>query len=188
MIPIMTEELATLIAALPGRDVRHRAGATVFRIGNPVRCIHVVRAGRIHLARHQADGSRLILQRAGAGAVVAEASLHSARYHCDAVAEVDSVTWAVPRGLLQEGLKENPALAEAWMQHLAREVQGARLHAEILALKTVAARLDAWLAWHGALPDKGYWATMAQQIGVSPEALYRELAKRRAAPAGARRP
>lgn len=183
----MTTELSTLIGALPGRDAEYRAGETVFRIGSPVRCIHVVREGRIHLARHQADGSRLILQRAGAGAVLAEASLHSARYHCDAMAEADSVTRAVPRSVLQQSLRENPALAEAWMQHLAREVQRARLHAEILSLKTVAARLDAWLAWHGGLPEKGHRATIAQQIGVSPEALYREFAKRRggsAAPRG----
>jgi len=31
-------------------------------------------------------------------------------------------------------------------------------------------------------PAKGEWAVMAVQIGVSPEALYRELAKRRLSP------
>jgi len=40
------------------------------------------------------------------------------------------------------------------------------------------ARLDAWLAWHGDLPSKGDWARLVDEIGVSPEALYREMAKR----------
>ncbi len=49
-----------------------------------------------------------------------------------------------------------------------------------MTMKNVAARLDAWTAWHGeATPSKGERKFVAHQIGVSPEALYRELAKRR---------
>lgn len=60
------------------------------------------------------------------------------------------------------------------------ELQNARLHAEILSLKTVAQRLDAWMTWKdGVFPRKGEWKTIASQLGVSPEALYREIAKRR---------
>ncbi len=180
MIAIMQAEILQLCASVPGRNVTFRAGETVFRIGQLVRSVHIVRTGRVHLTRHKADGSALILQRAGAGDILAEASLHSSRYHCDAVAETDAETWAMPRGELSRHLLENPSLAEAWLKHLAREVQRARLHAEILSLKTVAARLDAWIAWQGALPEKGYLAKIAQQIGVSPEALYREISRRRA--------
>ena len=52
-----------------------------------------------------------------------------------------------------------------------------RLHAEILSLKTFAQRLDACMVWNNAeLPPKGEWLNLANQIGVSPEALYREIA------------
>jgi CRP-like cAMP-binding protein len=102
------------------------------------------------------------------------------RYHCDARAETAALTWAIPRATLRTRLQQDPELAVVWARHLAREVQQARLQAEILFLKTVAARLDAWIAWHGSLPAKGRWSVVAQQIGVSPEALYRELARRRA--------
>jgi len=179
MISIMSEKLLSLLGGLPGRDMNFRAGAAVFRIGNLVRSVHIIRGGRIHLIRYQADGTSLILQRAEEGSVLAEASLYSSRYHCDGIAETDSVTWAMPRDELRKHLQDNPALTEAWLQHLAHEVQTARLHAEILSLKTVAARLDTWIAWHGAFPEKGRWITIAQQIGVSPEALYRELSRRR---------
>ena len=111
--------------------------------------------------------------------MLAEASLHSSHYHCDAIAKTDAQMWAVGRSELQSQLRRNPVLSEAWFEHLAREVQRARFLAEILSLKTVAARLDAWIGWHGASPEKGLWATTAQQIGVSPEAFYREMAKRR---------
>jgi len=36
------------------------------------------------------------------------------------------------------------------------------------------------MVWNNAkLPPKGEWRNLANQIGVSPEALYREIAKRR---------
>ena len=44
--------------------------------------------------------------------------------------------------------------------------------------RKVEARLSAWLFWNGALPEKGQWHRIADEIGVTPEAFYRELAKR----------
>jgi CRP-like cAMP-binding protein len=82
------------------------------------------------------------------------------------------------RGLLGR-LRNEPDFAQAWAAHLAREIQIMRFRSEVLSLKTVASRLDAWLAWQGELPLKGQWKEVANQIGVSPEALYREMAKRR---------
>ena len=72
------------------------------------------------------------------------------------------------------------SLGNVWASYLARELQRARLRSEILSLKTVAQRLDAWIGWNGGRPpEKGEWKFVASQIGVSPEALYREIAKRR---------
>ncbi|APO68086.1 hypothetical protein IE4872_CH02476 [Rhizobium gallicum] len=66
-----------------------------------------------------------------------------------------------------------------WASYLSHQLQQARKRAEIATLKTVEARLSAWLAWNGGLmPSKGEWKNLADEIGVSPEALYRELAKR----------
>ena len=138
-----------------------------------------LREGVIHLVRHQRNGSALILQRAGPGSILAEASLYSARYHCDAWAETAASTWSVSRAELRSRIAESPQLSEAWADHLASEVQRARLHAEILSLKTVAERLDAWIAWNGAPPAKGRGALVAMEIGITPEALYRECAKGR---------
>jgi hypothetical protein len=57
-----------------------------------------------------------------------------------------------------------------------------------VSLKTVAERLDAWLALHDdGLPPKGQRLRVASEIGVTPEALYRELARRREQPVSALR-
>jgi CRP-like cAMP-binding protein len=81
---------------------------------------------------------------------------------------------------IRRRFRADPEFAEAWAIHLAGEVQTARFRSEVVALRTVASRLDAWLAWRGDLiPPKGVWKQIADQIGVTPEALYREMAKRR---------
>lgn len=130
--------------------------------------------------RYQVDGATIILQRAGPGAILAEASLFSERYHCDAISAALTRTFAVSKKKVLALLKQGQDFAEAFAEHLAREIQGARLRSEILSLKTVAQRLDTWLTWHeGHLPAKGEWKTVAIEIGASPEALYRELARRR---------
>ena len=77
-------------------------------------------------------------------------------------------------------LVKSHELSNVWAGYLAQELQRARLRSEILSLKTVAQRLDAWIAWNGGRsPKKGEWRFVANQIGISPEALYREIATRR---------
>jgi CRP-like cAMP-binding protein len=86
------------------------------------------------------------------------------------------VLWQVSR----LGRPRRGSHAAALMRHLAGEVHRTRTRAEILSLKSVAARLDAWMAFNGGkLPPKGRWYQAASEIGVTPEAFYRELARRR---------
>ncbi len=90
-------------------------------------------------------------------------------------------TIAIAKPVIQRAMTDDPGLGQSWAAYLAREVQATRARAEILALRTVAGRLDAWLAMHaGVMPPRGDWKSIAGEIGVSAEALYREMAKRRA--------
>jgi len=182
MIDIMFETLTDRLLELGHSAHRFGPGEFLFRGGDEVRSLHLIDEGEVHLIRHQVDGFVLILQRARAGAVIAEASLFSERYHCDAVAVKSTQTLSFPKSTIRTELSRDPGFAEAWSAFLAREVQATRLRAEVLTLRTVAERLDAWIGSNeGRLPDKGKWNTIAKEIGTSPEALYRELAKRRKA-------
>ena len=182
MIDIMSTRLTKLLTKFRSTERAFDAGAFVFHQDDPVRKIFCVAIGSIHLVRHQIDGSSIVLQRAAPGAIVAEASVFAKRYHCDAVAQAPTRALAFDRKSLLQRLATDSTLAEAWAAHLAEEVQSVRARAEILSLKTVAARLDAWIvANRRGLPIKGEWKTVAEEIGVSPEALYREMAKRRTA-------
>jgi CRP-like cAMP-binding protein len=179
MISIMSKAIFELLGSMGGRDRSLVEGGFLFYLGEPVTAVFVVRDGLIHLVRFQEGGGAIVLQRAGPGGILAEASLFSTHYHCDAVAATGARVHGVPKQALRRRFRSDPDFAEAWSAHLGREIQDARFRAEILALRTVAARLDAWRAWYGRIPPKGEWRPLADQIGVSPEALYREMARRR---------
>jgi CRP/FNR family transcriptional regulator, dissimilatory nitrate respiration regulator len=177
MIAIMSHRMEALFGGL--RSVQLTAGGVLFRGAARVSEMFMVSAGQIHLCRHSVHGSEMVLQRALSGMVVAEASAYSERYHCDAVAATDSIVRALPKSVFLSALATDPDLAANWAATLARAVQAARFRSEIRSLPIVADRLDAWLGEGNHLPEKGHWQDVANELGVTREALYRELALRR---------
>lgn len=177
MIAIMRYTLIPLFAGSRSLDLA--AGEAVFLTGQQVEMIYMLRAGRVQLQRHTTHGVRLILQDAGPETVLAEASAFSELYHCDAVVTEPATLAALPKPVFIAALRNNPDLALAWSAMLARSVQAARVRAEIRSLPKVAERLDSWLDEGHALPEKGRWQDVAAELGVTREALYRELARRR---------
>lgn len=137
------------------------------------------RAGRVQLQRHTPHGARLMLQNAGPGTVLAEASAFSERYYCDAVVTKAATLAALSKSAFLVAMRDKPELAWSWSAMLACSVQAARVRAETRSLPKVAERLDAWLNEGHSLPDKGHWQDVAAELGVTREALYRELARRR---------
>lgn len=178
MIAIMSSPLFDALLPLSGLPRPFAAGRVLFQRGDPVRHLHLVVAGVLQLRRDRPSGAALVLQRAGAGDVLAEASLWSPRHHCDAVAATAAQVRAIPAARARAAL-DDPATARAYAAHLAREVRATRARAEILRLPRLDDRLDAHAALHGPLPPRGAWRGLADDLGVTPEALYRALARRR---------
>ncbi|MBY5391362.1 Crp/Fnr family transcriptional regulator [Rhizobium leguminosarum] len=180
MIEIMSDTIMDYIRSLSTRRKTFGAGQNLFNQGDDVESLYLVEAGVVHLVRHQADGNVAVLQRASPGVILAEASVFSSVYHCDAVAVTDVNATSMPVQSIRRALRSKSDFAEGWASYLSNQLQQTRKRAEIGSLKTVAARLEAWLAWNDdGLPSKGEWKALADDIGVSPEALYRELSKRR---------
>lgn len=173
----MSGDLSALFES--GRAHALEAGQTLFRSGDPVRFMYLITEGSIDLVRHLKAGTPLILCRAGAGDVLAEASAYSDVYHCDGEARTRAVAVSVPLAAFHAKLYAAPDVARRWAAQLSNELQKARMQAEIRSLKTVSERLDAWLGDDAALPPKGQMQDVAHVLGVSREALYRELARRR---------
>lgn len=184
MIAIMSSLIACL-AELPSESIDLEAGAILFRRDAEIRALFVVENGLVHLMRYRVDGAPSVMQRAQGGAVVAEASLFSIRYHCDAVAIRPTLARRFPIADVRGALAADAGFARAYAEHLAHEVHRMRLRSEILGMRRLSARLDAWLLLN-PLPPRGEWSALADEIGVTREALYRELGRRRAGRGDAR--
>jgi CRP-like cAMP-binding protein len=174
MIEIMLEHFQVL----PHTQRTFRKGQYLFHQGDSVVSMFLIESGEARLLRRRRDGGVIVLQQALPGSFLAEASLFTASYHCDATATTRVSARLISRLAMRKLFENDPAFATAWASHLADEVRGARLRAEILAFKTVAERLSAWIAAKEEFPPKGTWKTVAQEIGTSPESLYREIARR----------
>lgn len=177
MIEIMSDRIARLFNG--GFERRLAAAEPLFHAGDRVDHMFLVIEGLIGLIRQTSMGTTLRLQTARGGQVLAEASAYSDVYHCDARANTGSTLRCISVGTFRSRLNCDWELADAWTTYLAHAVQSARMGAEIRTLRTVAERLDAWLGDGGTMPEKGTWTVLAAELGVSREALYRELGNRR---------
>ncbi len=160
----------------PAREIAK--GKAVFRQEDPVRNMYLVQHGRVALERPLTDGGLLTLHIATSGMALAEASLFAKTYHCDAVARSDTNILSVARADFLTALQDRPEAALSLIESHTKEVQAQRARIEILRLRRVSDKLDAWLDVNRE-PARGQWISVAEQIGVSPPALYRELARRR---------
>lgn len=174
MIAIMSDAWSSIFADAPERTMP--AGTTLFHRGDPVRHLFLVREGAVALRRTLADGGSLTLHAAGPGEVVAAASLWADGTHCDAVCQTAARLSVCPADVVRNWLGDSPAAAA--LAEASREIQGMRARVEVLRLRRLADRLDAYLDLNGP-PGPGEWINVADWIGVTPEALYRELGRRR---------
>ena len=158
------------------REYAMPAGSALFHRGDLVRDLFLVREGQVVLCRSLEDGGLLTLHAAGPGEVVALGSLFSKATHCDAVCKTDARVARRSVGAIHDWLGTSPAVAA--LAEAAREVQALRARVEVLRLRRLSDRLDAYLELHG-LPEPGGWVRVADWIGVSASALYRELGRRR---------
>ena len=144
----------------------------------PDRMVYVA-SGEVVLQRLGIQGENVVLQRARQG-FVAEASLQSSNYHCDAVVTVSGDLLAIPIKPLRQSLLADPAFAMRWIGMLNQELRRLRAQCERLSLKGVRARLLHLIeteGQRGGLPLDAGLKSMASELGVTHEALYRTVAE-----------
>ena len=162
-----------------GAPARLDAGESLFLRGRAPTYMFWVECGEVQLQRASPDGRQVILQRVRQG-FVAEASLQAARYHCDAVATKSSAIWRFPRECMLQALRATPELALWWAARLAEQLRGARLSLERLNLKGARDRIQHAIDTDGTCGRLTLACTRrdwAAELGLTPEALYRSLAR-----------
>ena len=151
---------------------------TLFLTGERPHWMFFVVSGEVTLERTELQGEPVVLQRTRLG-FVSEASLKVAKYHCDALAIVDTTVIKVPAKELAVVLEQDPDFASRWIDMLNSEVKRLRFHCERLSLKSVKAKVLHLINTEGK--NGKYKVTsglksLAGELGVTHEALYRTLA------------
>ena len=163
-------------------DRKLQAGQTLFRAGQKTVGLYEVVDGKVRLVRVDRNGREAILQLASAGDTLAEASLFSSTYHCDAVATTEAAVRLYPKAILLIELKRDPEILRAFTAMLAQQVMTLRTRLERRNIHSARDRVRHFLAISAekngrtvSLP--GTLKELAEDLGLTHEVLYRTLAR-----------
>jgi CRP-like cAMP-binding protein len=157
-------------------------GQALFRSGSRSVGFFEVVAGTVRLLRVDRSGREAVLQTASAGDTLAEASLFSTAYHCDAIAATAAIVRRYPKAVMLAALEDDPKIARAFAAMLARQVMTLRTRLETRNIHSARDRVRHYLTINAgadrrtvALP--GTLKQFAADLGLTHEALYRTLAR-----------
>ena len=162
-------------------DRKLKAGAALFRLGDKTTGLCEVVTGRVRLVRVDRSGSEIILHVAGPGETIAEASLFSPHYHCDAIANTNATVRVYPKQAVLAAFNRDPKAAQAFSAMLARQVMNLRTRIEQRNIRSARERVRHYLAVNAGADGRtvdlrGTLKDFAAEVGLTHEALYRTLA------------
>jgi len=169
------------VARAAAVDRKLKTGEALFRLGDKSVGLCEVISGRVRLARVDRAGQEIVLHVAGAGETIAEASLFSPRYHCDAIANTGAVVRVYPKRAVLAAFANDPHAAQAFAATLARQVMKLRTRIEQRNIRSARERVRHFLGVNAGADGRtvalaGTLKELAAELGLTHEALYRTLA------------
>src|ERR1035437_6345671 len=158
-----------------------KSGEALFRLGDKPAGLCEVLVGRVRMCRVDRAGHEIVLHVAGPGETLAEASLFSPAYHCDAIASTDALVRIYPKAALLAAFDHDPKAAQAFSATLARQIMNLRTRNEQRNIRSARERLRHYLKLNAgadgrAVDLQGTLKDIAAELGHTHEALYRTLA------------
>ena len=148
----------------------------LFHQGKKPEFMFFIVTGEAVLSRFGSHGEPTILQRCKSG-FLSEASLLTDVYHCDAIATQSGQAITLPIQSLRNALTERN-FSLKWVQLLSKEIMRLRNQSERLGLKDIRSKLIHLIETegkHGVLMLQSDLKSLASEIGVTHEALYRAI-------------
>lgn len=165
------------------RPLSIRRRQVLFRQGDAATAIFFVRGGELEAARFSPDGDPLVMLRASSGDFFAELSLATDCYGCTAYAKSDGELYVLPKAEVLAALHTDHAFAMAFLQAQMKNARKQCSRYERVRLRRAEDRVihfliteagpGGWIRLTGPLAD---WAA---ELGLTPESLYRALARLR---------
>ena len=152
-------------------------GDHLFLQGKKPDYMYFVVSGEVILTRANKHGEPITLQRCKGG-FVSEASLLTDVYHCDAIATHSGLAITLPIQSLRKALMDSN-FSLKWVQLLSKEIMRLRTQSERLGMKDIKSKLIHLIETDGksgSLHLQSDLKSMASEIGVTHEALYRAIA------------
>ena len=176
-IPELLKEI--LPKGLLGQCHAHHFGKGdyLFQQGKKPEYMFFIVSGETVLTRISSHGEPTILQRCKGG-FVSEASLLVDAYHCDAIATHNGQAITLPIKSLRDALADSK-FSMKWVQLLSKEIMRLRTQSERLGLKDIRSKLIHLIETEGkqgVLKLQSDFKSIASEIGVTHEALYRAIA------------
>ena len=184
----MTRQTGAAVNWLPAKvraaavERKLAAGEALFHAGSRTLGLYEVLAGAVRLVRVDRGGREAVLQVASAGDILAEASLFSATYHCDAIAATAATVRRYPKAILLAELRRDPNAAQEFAAMLARQIMMLRTRLERRNIRSARDRIRHFLALNAGgdgrtVALQGTLKEVAADLGLTHEALYRALAR-----------
>lgn len=178
-MPVKSWLPASVQASAVSRKLK--SGETLFRLGGKTEGLYEVVAGRVRLCRVDRSGREVILYVAGAGETIAEASLYSPSYHCDAIASTAAQVLLYPKHAVLAAFAKDAGAGQAFTAMLARQVMNLRTRVARRDIRSARERVRHFLALNAGADGRtvvlsGTLKDLAAELGLTHEALYRTLA------------
>jgi CRP/FNR family transcriptional regulator, dissimilatory nitrate respiration regulator len=169
-------------ASAAGVERTLAAGQSLFRQGARTVGLYEVTSGKVRLARVDRSGRETVLYSASAGETIAEASLFSPTYHCDAIAATSAVVRLYPKAVMLAEFERNPNVRKAFMAMLAQQVMTLRTSLEQRNIHSARERIRHYFAVNlgpdgRSVPVAGTLKDLAANLGLTHEVLYRTLSQ-----------
>lgn len=170
-----------LFAAARAADKVLAQGEFLFHKGDIATHIYTVMEGRVRMVRFSREGVAVVMHTARAGDSLAEASLFSEVYHCDAEATLPSTLACYDKKRIMAGLRQSPEKSLAGLALFARQVRELRALLEVRSVRSAPDRVLHYLLLL-ADPETmtvdlvGTVKEMATDLALAHETLYRTLA------------
>lgn len=164
------------------QESAYAAGDFIFRLGDVPRNLYLVLAGEARARRYSPDGAEIVMQRAHAGELFAEAGMVAPRYSCEGYCAQPARILLIPLEKLRSRIKRDGEFALDFAQFLTLSLRRQCARYERLRLKRAADKVLHYLNCELTGPAGADLeldiplAEWADDLGLEPETLYRTLA------------
>jgi CRP-like cAMP-binding protein len=156
-------------------------GEFLFQKGDAATHLYTVLNGCVRMVRYSLEGDAIVIHTARSGGGLAEASLFSDIYHCDAEAVLPSTVACYDKTIILSILRDSPEKSLACIALFARQVRNLRALLEVRSIRSAPDRVLHHLMLQAdsetmTVIIAGTVKDMAQDLGMAHETLYRTLA------------